>query len=221
MYTKFGEPMSTFQFLLLLISAVIFYLLFKQLFSSSYPKRGLDYEAKNENEQIGGITQMDKTFSKPAPQLSRVQQLIQMANEAIEKDDFLEADKALSSALILEPENQELLLKYGFVLIQQERYEEAKENYMQLLQLNEHEDMAEVALANVLHKLHEDEEAIAHHEKAIALDATYAPHHYNYANTLYDLGRKEEALALYKKALTLDGSLDEAKKMVKELSNEA
>lgn len=212
--------MSTFQFLLLLITAVIFYLFFKQLFSGSFPKRGLDYEANNDNEQIGGITRMEKTFSMPEPKLSRVEQLINMADTAISKENFIEADKALSSALILEPENQEVLFKYGFVLITLERFEEAKETYLELLSLDEHEDQVHVALANVLHKLEENKKAIVHHEKAIELDNKYAPHYFNYANTLYYMNEKEKALDLYKQAFELDGSLESAEKMIKELSSE-
>jgi len=218
MSTKYGDPMSTFQFLLFLISAVVFYLFFKQLFSSSYPKRGIDFEAQNENEQIGGVTEMNKTFSTPTPQLSRVQQLNSMADSAIENGDYTEADKALSSALILESDNLEILLKYGFVLINLKQFSEAKETYQEIIKLNPSEDMAHVALANVLHKLKEDEEAIKHHKIAIDLDKKYAPHYYNYANTLYDMQRKEEALALYKQAFELDSSLEEAKKMISELS---
>ena len=218
MSTKYGDPMSTFQFLLFLISAVVFYLFFKQLFSSSYPKRGVDFEAKNENEQIGGVTEMKKTFSTPAVQLSRVQQLNAMADESIEKEDYTEADKALSSALILEPDNQELLLKYGFVLMNLERLSEAKETYLQLIELNPSEDVAHVLLANILHKLDENEEAVHHHTIAIDLNRKSAPHCYNFANTLYDMGRKDEALDFYKRAFELDNSLEEAQKMIKELS---
>ena len=210
--------MSSFQLILFLISAVIFYLFFKQLFSSSYPKRGVDFEAKREDDQIGGITEANKTFSTPAPQISRLEQLLSMADRALEKEDFIEADKALSSANIIEPENQEVLLKHGYVLVKLERLEDAKEVYEELLKLNEQEDMAHVALANVLHKLGKDEEAKKHHLRAIELDKSYAPHYFNYANTLYDLGEKEAALEQYKKAYKLDSSLEEASKMIKELS---
>jgi len=209
--------MTTFQLLLLLISAVIFYLFFKQLFSSSYPKRGVDYEAKKEDEQIGTLTESNKTFSEPTPQLSRIDQLIQMANDAIEKEDFIEADKALTSANIIEPENQEVLLQHGYVLLRLERLEEAKEVYKNLLEFNDTEDMAHVSLANILHKLGENEQAKVHHLRAIELDKTYAPHYFNYANTLYDLEEKEEALKYYKLAYEHDNKLEEAQKMIKEL----
>jgi tetratricopeptide (TPR) repeat protein len=210
--------MSTFQLLLLLISAVIFYLFFKQLFSSSYPKRGVDFEANKDDEQIGTITERNKTFSEPQPQVSRITQLIQMADVALEKEDYIEADKALSSANIIEPENQEVLLQHGFVLLMLERLEDAKEIYENILTLNEKEDMAHVALANILHKLGENDEAKKHHLRAIELDEHYVPHHFNYANTLYDLDEKDQALKYYKSALALDNGLEEAQKMIKELS---
>ena len=210
--------MSSFQLILFLISAVIFYLFFKQLFSSSYPKRGVDFEAKRDDDQIGGITEANKTFSTPEPQMLRLEQLLSMADKALEKEDYVEADKALSSANIIEPENQEVLLKHGYVLVQLERLKDAKEVYEELLKLNEEEDMAHVALANVLHKLGENEEAKKHHLRAIELDKSYAPHYFNYANTLYDLGERHNALEQYKKAYELDNSLEEASQMIKKLS---
>ena len=212
--------MSTFQLLLFLISAVIFYLFFKQLFSSSYPKRGVDFEAKKEDEQIGSITETSKTFSEPAPQLSRIEQLISMADRAMEKEDYVEADKALASANIIESENQEVLLKHGYVLAKLERLEEAKEVYSELIALNNQEDRAYAALANIYHHLGEEGSAKEYHLRAIELDKNYAPHYYNYANTLYDLDEKEGALVQYQKAYALDKSFEEAAKMIKELSHE-
>jgi tetratricopeptide (TPR) repeat protein len=164
------------------------------------------------------MTQMDKSFSRPTPKPSRVEQLLNMADKAIEKEDFSEADKALSSALILEPENVGILLQYGFVLIQLDRLEEAKDNYMVILELDEHEDIAHVSLANILHKLDENEKAIEHHIRAIELDGDYASHYFNYANTLYDMENREEALRFYKRAFELDSSIEAAEKMIKELS---
>jgi len=211
--------MSIFQFLLFIITITVFILFFKQLFSGAYPKRGVDFEAKRDNEHIGGITEMDKVFSTPAPQISRVQQLMNMADNALEKQDFVEADKALSSALILEKENIELLLKYGFVLINMNRLDEAKDVYEKILSINPNEDMALVSLANVLHKLNENDLAIEYHKKAIELDPEFAPHYFNYANTLYDLKQMDKALINYKKVVQLNPSIEEASRMVKELSS--
>jgi len=212
--------MTTFQLLLLIVAGGVFYLFFKQLFSGNFPKRGVDFEAKVADEQIGGINRPDKTFSTPAVEPSRMEQLLAMADEAVEKQDFDEAKKALGSALIIEAENVDALQKMGFVAMQTEEYAEAKESYEKLLTLDKNDDMAHALLANALHKLGDEEGAEKHHEKAIELDPEYAPHHFNYANTLYDLGRKKEALVGYTKAYELDNSLDVAKEMIDKLGNE-
>jgi tetratricopeptide (TPR) repeat protein len=212
--------MTTFQLLLLIIAGVVFYLFFKQLFSGNHPKRGVDFEAKVADEQIGGINRPDKTFSKPTIQPTRMEQLLTMADEAIEKEDYEEAQKALGSALIIDKEHSDALGKMGYVSMQLEDYNEAKESFEKLLKQDANDDMAHASLANAYHKLGEDKKAEIHHEKAIKLDPEYAPHHFNYANTLYDLGRKKEALVGYKKAYELDNSLSVAKEMIDELERE-
>ena len=210
--------MSTFQLLLLIVAGGVFYLFFKQLFSGNHPKRGVDFEAKVADEQIGGINRPDKTFSTPTLQPTRMEQLLVMADEAVEKEDYEEAKKALGSALIIDESNTDVLQRMGYVYVQAEAYNEAKEYYEKLLSLDENDDMAHVSLANVMHKLNDEAGAEKHHERAIMLDEEYAPHHFNYANTLYDRGRTEEALIGYKKAYELDDSLEEAQKMIKKLS---
>jgi len=211
--------MSTFQLLLLIITAGVFYLFFKQLFSGNHPKRGIDFEAKVADEQLGGINRPDKTFSKPTVQPSRMEQLFTIADEAIEKEDYDEAKKALGSALIIEENNENALQKMAAISMQTEDYAEAKECYEKLLILDKNDDMAHALLANALHKLGDEEGAELHHEKAIMLDSEYAPHHFNYANTLYDLGRMDEALVGYKKAYELDSDLAVAKEMIDKLGS--
>ena len=209
--------MTLFQLFLLILSGVIFYLFFKQLFSGEHPKRGVDFDAKTADEQIGGINRPDKTFSKPEVQPTRLEQLMEMADDSVAKGDMLEASKALQSALILEENSIEVLQRHGYVMMQIENFEEAKESFEKILANDANDDMAHASLANVLHKLGESAEAENHHLKSIELDPEYAPHYFNYANTLYDLGRKEEALAGYEKAHELDPSLEEAQKMIDEL----
>lgn len=209
--------MTTFQLLLLLIAGIVFYLFFRQLFSGNYPKRGVDFEAKVPDDQIGGISRPDKTFSKPVEQPSRIEELISMADEAIQKGDLLEARKAVQSALIIDPDNVEALRREGYLYLEDEAFEEAKKVYEKILSLDPNDDIAYDALANTLHKLGEDAAAISHHQKAIEIDPEYAAHHFNYANTLYDLKRYDDALTHYQKAYELDPEIEEAKKMIEEL----
>ena len=209
--------MTLFQLFLFLLAGVIFYLFFKQLFSGDHPKRGVDFEANLPDEQIGGINRPDKTFSKPTVQPTRLEQLIHMADDSVAKGDMLEASKALGSALIIDGNNLEVLQRHGYVMMQIENLEEAKESFEKIIMIDESDDTAHASLANVMHKMGDEAGAERHHEKAIEIDPEYAPHHFNYANTLYDLGRKEEALVGYQKAYELDPSLDEAQKMINEL----
>ena len=209
--------MTTFQLFLLIVAGGVFYLFFKQLFSGNYPKRGVDFEAKVPDEQIGGINRPDKTFSTPKSKPSRIEELLSMADEAIEKADLLEARKAVQSALILDENNIEALRREGYLYLEEREYEEAKKVYEKILSLDVDDDIAHDSLANTLHKLREDEAAMQHHQKAIELDPEYAPHYFNYANTLYDLGRYDEALKQYQKAYELDPEIEEAKEMIKKL----
>ncbi len=210
--------MTTFQLLLMIVSAAVFYMFFKQLFSGDHPKRGIDFEAKTPNEQIGGISEPDKIFSKPVVHPSRMTELLAVADEAIEKDDFEEATKALQSALIIDSQNIDALQRSGYVFTQTKEYEKAEESFSLILEIDDSDDMAHVLLANILHKQGKEELAEKHHERAIELDSEYAPHHYNYANTLYDLGRNKEALVGYTRAFELDSSLESAQEMIKKLS---
>jgi len=209
--------MTTFQLLLFIIAGVIFYIFFKQITSGNHPKRGVDFEADMEKEQIGGISRPDKLFSKPTIQPTRMEQLFSMADEAIEKEDYDEAKKAMGSALIIDENNQNALQKMAFLATQTEAYEEAKSCYLKLISLDENDDMAYNLLANVYHHLKETKEAEKCYKKAIMLDSEYAPHYFNYANTLYDLHRYSEALEMYTKAYALDSSIKEAKEMIDKL----
>lgn len=212
--------MTTFQLLLLIASAAIFYMFFKQLFNGSHPKRGVDFESKTANEQIGGISQPEKVFSRPAISRSRIEELHDNADEAVQDANFAEAKKALGSALIIDENNIDTLHKLAFAYLQTEDYLEAQEHLENLLKLDDSNDMAHAMLANVLHKLGKSDEALEQHLKAIKIDLEYAPHYFNCANTLYDLKRNEEALAQYKKAYELDPSLDDAKEMIGKLSEQ-
>jgi tetratricopeptide (TPR) repeat protein len=209
--------MTTFQLLLFILALVVFYLFFKQLLSGEHPKRGVDFEANLPDNQIGGINRPDKTFSRPQVQPNRMEQLLKLADDALEKEDFEEAKKALNAAEIVEEEHPEVIVRQGMLCLKQEKYEEAKTYYEKLIALDEKDDMAYGILANIVHKLQQSELALEYHTKAIEIDDTYAPHHFNYANTLLDLDKKEEALYAYEKAYSLDNSLDEAKEMIGKL----
>ncbi|MGW8169300.1 MAG: tetratricopeptide repeat protein [Sulfurovaceae bacterium] len=211
--------MSFFQLILFIVAIVVFYIFFKKLFAGDYPKRGIDFEATLPDEQIGGVSSPDKIFSKPKLNVSRLDELLAIADESVAKGDFLEAKKALQSAAIVDSKNIGVLQRLGYLSLQDNDLEEAKKYYENILTIDKDNDSAYSSLANIYHKQNEDDKAITYHEKAISLDPRYAPNYFNYANTLYDLGRNEDALNNYKKTLDLDNSLDDAKLMIDKLSS--
>jgi FimV-like protein len=214
--------MSQFQLILLLVAVVIFVIFFKQLFSGNYPKRGIDYEAKLPEANIGGISTPQKVFKNEenTKGQSRVEQLFGMASEALDSGDNIEAKKALQSLLILEPNNVDAMRMLAVAYMNMNDFSSAKEVLQEALEIDNSDDLAHTLLANALHKLSQDSEAINHHKRAIELDSSYAKHYFNYANTLLDIGQKDEAVAMYQKAIELDSSLEEAKKILSELKDE-
>ncbi|MDD3775368.1 MAG: tetratricopeptide repeat protein [Sulfurovaceae bacterium] len=211
--------MSLFQLILFIVAIVIFYIFFKKLFAGDYPKRGVDFEASLSEEQIGGISTPNKIFSKPKPNISRLDELLAIADESVSKGDFLEAKKALQSAVIVDSKNIGVLQRLGYLSLQDNELEEAKKYYEKILTIDKDNDSAYSSLANIYRKQNENDLAIEYHEKSISLDSSYAPNYFNYANTLYELGRNDEALANYKKALELDNALEDAKAMIDKLSS--
>jgi len=211
--------MGISQIALFLIAVTIFYIFFKKLFSGDYPKRGIDYEAKLPDEQIGGISRPDKIFAEPKVEKSRLDNLLEMADDSLTKEDFEDAKKAILSALILDENNVEVLQRAGFVSIQEEDFNQAVVYYEKIIALEPKNDLALGSLANAYHKLGQDDKAIEAHKRAISLDAHYAPHFFNYANTLYDLGKFDEAKQNYQKTLELDDGLEEAQAMIDKIDS--
>ncbi len=209
--------MTSFQLLLLIISAIVFYIFYKQLISGDYPKRGVDFNAKLPDENIGGISRVDKIFKEVPKQKSRIDSLLEIADSAIEKEDLQEAKKALQSILILDSKNLDAIHRLGYISLREEDFQEAMQRYKEAIEIDTDDDLAYDALANILHKLKSEEEAIEHHKKAIKLDGEYAAYHFNYANTLYDLKKYKEAKSEYETAYALDSSISEAKKMIEKL----
>jgi tetratricopeptide (TPR) repeat protein len=211
--------MSIAQIALFLIAASIFYIFFKKLFGGDYPKRGVDYEAKLPDEQIGGVSAPDKIFTQPKVQNSRLDELLGMADDSIAKKDYEDAKKAITSALIVDEENIEVLQRAGFLSLYEEDFSQAIVHYEKIIALDDKNDLAFGSLANAYHKLGEDDKAIETHKKAINLDTKYAPHFFNYANTLYDIGRLDEAKQNYEKALELDNELGSAREMIDKINS--
>ena len=213
--------MSEFQLILAIVALSIFIIFFKQLFSGNYPKRGVDFESKLPQESIGGVSRPDRIFhsTKETESKSRVDELFEIAQRSLDSGDNIEAKKALESLLILEPQNRDALRMLGVAYMNMNNFVDAKERFLEVLEQDPSDDLTHNLLANTLHRLGEDKEAIAHHKRAVELDPSYATYYYNYANTLYEIGKNQEALEMYKKAFELEPTLKDAQKMIRELED--
>lgn len=129
--------MSLFQFILAFVAIVILIIFFKQLYSGNYPKRGIDYEAKLPNEQIGGLSDPKKVFTRVKPILSRIDEIILSANESIAKKDYDNALKALRSAYIIDNKNVDVICGFGTVYFETGKFEDAKNYFQKALALDE------------------------------------------------------------------------------------
>ena len=125
--------MSFFQIILFLAAAAIFYIFFKKLFAGDYPKRGIDFEATLPDEQIGSVSSADKIFSKPKLNISRLDELLAIADESVAKGDFLEAKKALQSAAIVDSKNIGVLQRLGYLALADNDIEESRRCYESIL----------------------------------------------------------------------------------------
>ncbi len=129
--------MSLFQIILIFVAVAILVIFFKQLYSGNYPKRGIDYETKLSNEQIGGLSNPEKIFAKTKPILSKIDELIFSANESIGKKDYEEAMKALRSAYIIDNKNVDVICGFGTVYFETGKFEDAKYYFQKALTLDE------------------------------------------------------------------------------------
>jgi tetratricopeptide (TPR) repeat protein len=86
---------------------------------------------------------------------------------------------------------------------QEERLEEAEENYKKVIELKPHNSIAHVNLGTLLQRLGKFDEAETSFKKGIDLKPDFFEAHYNLGNVLKILGKLEEAVACYKKAITL------------------
>jgi tetratricopeptide (TPR) repeat protein len=134
--------MSLFQIVLLLLAGFIFYIFFKKLYSGNYPKRGIDYESKLPNEQVGSISNPGKIFSKEKPILTRMDELLSGANTSISNKDYDEAMKALRSAYIIDSKNVDVICGFGIVYFETGKLEDAKNYFQKAIAIDENCEIA-------------------------------------------------------------------------------
>jgi tetratricopeptide (TPR) repeat protein len=91
----------------------------------------------------------------------------------------------------------------GNALARQGKLKQARDQYVEALQINPTFPRAHNNLANVLARQGKSEEAIAHYTKALEIKPKFPKAHNNLGNALARQGKNQEAIAHYTKALQL------------------
>ncbi len=196
--------MTVFQLLLLGAAAFFAYKIYEHIQTLQDPK--------GSNEANG-----DKPRTAEAFSTFDATDLIEKADEAMEKGDLQKALAIYSEANIKVPNSAETLFKMGYTLALQERDDEALEYYKEALELDKSNTYIHQAMASIYRKNGEYSSARMHLNESLAIDDSNPITYYNYGNLLVDMKHYDEAKEMYKSALELDADFAEAKKELEKL----
>jgi len=201
--------MTLFQLLMLGASAFFAYKIYQHIQTLQDPE-----EQNTEGSQKPSRT--EEAFSA-----FDASSLIEKADEKMQKGDLQKALAIYSEANIKAPKNPETLFKMGYVLVQQDRDDEALEYYKEALSINPNDTAIHQALASLYRKMGEYASARMHLNKSLELDDKNPITYYNYGNFLVDMKEKSVAKEMYESALRLDKDFKEAQEELEKLKKEA
>ncbi|MFZ2890827.1 tetratricopeptide repeat protein [Sulfuricurvum sp.] len=148
-----------------------------------------------------------------------VNDLVEKADIAYQKNEIENARLALEEASRIEPNNTEILNKLAFVTAKSGDRLKGIELYERSLELDENDDLTHNAIASLYRSENAYERAQDHYRKAIELDDAYAQTFYNYANLLVDMNEIDEARVMYKRALELQSDFPQAREALLSLGS--
>lgn len=135
--------------------------------------------------------------------------MFQKVFEALQHNQFLEAESLLKELNAAVPGNADVLHLMGIVCGMQNRPSNALIFFEQALQLTPDNSELLFNAAKALSTLQRDTDALEYHRKAITLDPQNPEIWLNYGRSLDNLRKREEALACYEKAVALQPNMTE------------
>jgi predicted O-linked N-acetylglucosamine transferase (SPINDLY family) len=135
--------------------------------------------------------------------------MFQKVFEALQNNQFLEAESLLKELSIASPSNPDVLHLMGVVCGMQNRPMDALRLFEQALQLTPDNPDLLFNAAKALSTLQRDTEALQYHRRAIELDSENPEIWVNYGRSLDNLRKREEALVCYEKAVALRPNMTE------------
>ena len=196
--------MTLFQLLMLAASAFFAYKIYEHIQTLQDPQENQD----NNSRSADAFSTFDASS------------LIEKADEAMQKGDLQKALAIYSEANIKSPKDAETLFKMGYVLAEQERYDEAIEYYKEALELDSNNTYIHQAMASLYRKMGEFASARNHLNASLDINDKNPITYYNYGNLLVDMKHFDEAKVMYQKAIELDDDFKEAKEELAKLEGE-
>ena len=135
--------------------------------------------------------------------------MFQEVFQALQNNQFLEAESLLQEMLVASPANPDVLHLLGIVCGMQNRPDDALRLFEQALQLTPDNSALHFNTAKALSTLQRDVDALEHHQKALAIDPDNPEIWLNYGRSLDNLRKREEALICYEKAVVLQPQMAE------------
>jgi tetratricopeptide (TPR) repeat protein len=147
----------------------------------------------------------DRPPNSPA-QSARCQELSEVAETAIDQQDYVRAQGAIEQLVTEAPHLAEAHERLGRVFQLQGRLAEAEAAYRQALALDPEYVSALIGLGEIEATLGRHEAALQRFDTAIEIDPRQARAHVAQGHVLEALGRTDQALAAYFRTLELDPS---------------
>lgn len=117
---------------------------------------------------------------------------------------YVDADKALTRAHKIEPQNAKVLYALARVQIDEQKLPEAEANLKAYLKMNPNDASAYYGLGHLLHMLDKDDEAKAALDKSIALQPRQTESYYELGEIALHANDSAEAESDYARVLALD-----------------
>ncbi len=135
--------------------------------------------------------------------------MFQNVFEALQNNQFLEAESLLKKMVIANPGSPDVLHLMGVVCGMQGRPFDALAFFEQALQITPDNPALLFNAAKALSTLQRDTEALEYHRRAISLDPENPDIWLNYGRSLDNLRQREDALTCYEKSVTLRPNMPE------------
>jgi len=167
------------------------------------------------DKQEQSTTTPMKSWKKISPS-----QLVEDADAAYANEDYEDAKKFLEEAKELQPQDDEILFKLGFVNQKLGNKDQALRYYKEALELDRDNEYIYNAMASLYREHGEYAQAQIQLDASLERNPNNAQTYFNYGNLLVDMQRVEDAKEMYAKAFEIDPELLQAKEELEKLQKE-